>query len=520
MSAAKQYGVKSESGHSKRNLILGILIVVLIAGVIAYANWPRSNDEVALQVGDRAFNVDEVNYFYTQAYQQEAQMAQFYVQLGMEGGMDTNTPASEQVYDEASGQTYADFFRETAVNDLQQLAILLDQAKQAGHTLSDEGKAEVAQQMKGLEDSILQAQVTQGGSEAYYIKYMYGEGMTKAKVKALITDQTLAQEYADLRAEAFTYDDAALDTYYQANRDNLDSYDYRAFSIAATPETDGSLDEEGNPIPATEAQTEAAMTIARNSANEMAGKIRGGTDFSQVAAEYAPEADKTKYQEGDAALTVDSQGSALSSSYASWLKDAARRANDITVLDNGTSGCYVVQFVAREKRESSVETLDVRSLLVTAETTETTAEDGTVTKAANDEQLAAAQAKAHALRDSFDAASEKTPEAFLALAPASDKSISADTQEELARSSYGADFDKQAFTPDAVRAGDVLLTEATDSTGAAIGYRLTYVNALGQARWSYAAESTLRSEAYTNWFEEFKPQYEPAPTDALQKVGS
>lgn len=522
MSAPKHYGAKPEVNHSKRNLVLGILIAVLVIAVIAYANWPKHNNTTAVQIGERGYTVDEVNYFYTQASQQEAQMASLYAQLGMEGGgYDSSLPASEQIQNQESGKTYAEYFRETALTNLQQVAILLDQAKQAGHTLSDKGKESVEQQLKGLEDSILQAQITQGGSKEYYLKRMYGEGMTQSLLKSILTDVTLANEYAETRAEEFTYDDAALDTYYQASKDDLDSYDYRLFYIAAKPETDGTVDAEGKPTEPTEAQTDAALKLARASANEMLGKVKAGANFSTTAASYAEEADKAKYQDGDAALTTDAQGSALSgSSYGDWLMDAARRPNDMTVTDNGTSGCYVVQFVSREKRNNSVETLDVRSLLVTAETTENTAEDGTVTSAPSEEQLAAAKTKAEDLLARFNEAAEKTPEAFLALAPADDKAVTTDTQEKLARSAYGTDFDKQAFQPGSVSVGDVLLVEATDSSSQVIGYRLVYVNALGQSRWMYAAETSLREADYTKWFEELKPNYEPFVTDAMNQIGA
>lgn len=517
MSTAKSYGKQAPPNHSKRNLAIGVIIIAAVAALIIWNNFFRDNTNVtAAKIGEQTFDATEVNYYYAQVYNNTVQMSSLYTQLGMPG-YDTNLSAKEQIYDEESGKTYEDYFRETALSSMQEIVALKAEAAKAGYTLSQEGRDNVDAQIKAIEDGLMQYTIKYGGREAYYLQASYGKGMTKGKLKAILTDVILAEEYAKARAQEFTYDDATIDQYYQENKADLDSYDFHTFFVAANPEA--GTNEDGTPAEPTEEQKTAAMKTARDTANAMAAKVRGGQDFLIAAQNAAPEEDKADYVDGYT-LTSDALGSKVSGAYASWVKDAGRRAGEITVVEDGTNGCYVVQFVAREKRDASLETVDVNSILFTAEVTETTDADGKTTSAPTEEQLAAAKTSADAMLAQWKASTDQSAEAFLALAPSSsnEKDPQASKHEALARNTFGTDFDKWAFTPGAVKVGDTALVEATDQSGAVIGYRLVQITALGQSRWLYTAENALRTKDYDAWFEEIKPNYPITQEEAGMKL--
>ncbi len=513
MSTAKSYGKNAPPNHSKRNLVIGVIIVVAVAALIIWVNFFRDNTNVtAVKIGDESFNATEVNYYYAQVYNQTVQMSSLYAQLGMPS-YDTAKPAKEQIYEEASGKTYEEYFRESALNSMQEVVALKAEAAKVGYTLSQEGRDSVNAQIKSIEDGLTQYTVKYGGREAYYLQASYGKGITKAKLKDILTDATLANEYSKARSQEFTYDEATLDQYYQENSAGLDSYDFNTFFVGITPES--SMNEDGTPAQPTEEQKTAAMGPARDTANAMAAKVKGGEDFLTAARNAAPEEDKDKYVDGYT-LTSDALGSEVTGAYASWLKEDGRRAGQVTVVDEGNNGCVVVQFLAREKRDASLENVDMNSILFTAETTETTDDKGNTTTAPTDDQLAAARTSAEAMLAKWDALEDKSEEAFLALAPdtGNEKDPVAANNTAVARGSFGTAFDKWAFAAGAVQVGDVQLVEAVDQSGSVIGYRLVQITGLGQSRWLYAAENALRTKDYDAWFEEIKPNYPIAQQEA------
>lgn len=513
------YGRKqAEKDRSKQYLILGIVIALVVGALIVWSNWPKNPNVDAVKIGEQTFTTNEVGFYYAQAYNSTWQMAKMYEQYGMSSGYDTTKAPKDQIYDQESGKTYVDYFRETALTQLQQVALLNDQAKKANYALSDAGKASVEQQMKSIESQILQLVVTKGGSEKYYLKAMYGENMTKSLLRSIITDMTRANEYAKHYTEGLSYDRAQLETYYEQNTAALDSYDFRTFFVAAKPES--GVDEAGKPIDPTEEQTAAAMKIARQTADDMAKAVKRGTDFTAAAQQFATEEDKAKYSEDASTLTTDAQGSSLTSAYGAWLKDSARKAGQVEVIEQSGSGYFVVQFLAREKRANSFETADVSSILVKAETTETTDDKGNKTSAPTQEQLAVAKEQAEKLFAQFTSGSDKSAEALLALAPAAKSDvITTATEKKLTRNTYGKAFDQWVFTPAVAQIGEVKVVEATDDAGAAIGYRIAILNGFGQPRWEYAALTALQGAAYSTWFDTQKEQYPIQQLEGMQKVG-
>lgn len=519
MNSANYRGKQAEKDRSKQYIILGIVIALIVGALIVWGNKSTNSNVDAVKIGEQTFKTSEVEYYYTQAYNSTWQMAKMYEQYGMSSGYDTTKAPKDQIYEEASGKTYADFFRETALTQLQQVALLNDQAKKDNYKLSEAGNASVEQQMKSIESQILQLVVTKNGSEDYYLKAMYGKNMTKSLLKRILTDVTLADEYAKHRTEGLNYEPTQIETYYQQNAVALDSYDFRTFFVAAKPES--GVDETGKPVEPTEEQTAAAMNIARATADDMAKAVKRGTDFTVAAQQFAPEAEKATYAEDTSTLTTDAQGSSLTSVYGDWLKDGARKAGQVEVIEQSGSGYFVVQFLAREKRDNSFETVDVSSILVTAETTETTDESGTKTSAPTADQLAAAKTKAEEILAQFTNGSDKSADALLALASAQKSdAITTASESKLARNTYGKNFDQWAFAPGTAQIGTVQMVEATDNAGAAIGYRIALLNGFGQPRWQYAALTALQNADYSAWLETEKAQYPIQELDGMKQVGN
>lgn len=521
MTKSFQKGNQPDKPLSKLYVALGVVVAVLVAALILWNNglFQKSETVTAATIGEQAFDNTEVSYYYYQVYNSTYNMAKMYEQYGMSYGYDTSLKPEEQFYDEEAGKTWADYFRETALNQLQQVVILTDQAGKDQYSLSEEGAASVDAQMKSIDAQLTQYSVTYGGRESYYFGQMYGENMTKGLLKDLITQATLANEYAQWRADQFTYDEAALTAYYKAHTEDLDSFDYRICFIPAKPETE--VDEEGNQAAPTEEQTAAAMKLAKQAADEMASQVKRGKDFNLLATEYADETAREQYKDPSYNLTIDGLGSSLTAVYGDWLKDDARRAGQVGVIEQEGSGYYVVQFLGRERRDNSYQTVDASSILVKAETTESTDEQGNTVNKPTEEQLAAARTAAEDILTQWEAVSDQTSDAFLALAPAAaeGEEPAGEALTEVSRNTYGADFDKWAFTPGAATLGSSSIVEATDEMGTVIGYRIMYLTAFGQPRWEFGAESALRSADYQVWFEGVKEGYPITQAEGMKLVG-
>lgn len=428
-----------------------------------------------------------------------------YAAFGMEGGYDTSLSASAQFYDEANGITYADYFLDTAIQQLQQVAILCAEAEAAGYTLSEEGQAIFDQNMNYL----TMYSVQQMMDEESYLKMLYGRDMTMDLFQKVLTDSILAEEYAQLKANEFTYSAGELEDYYSENTDAMDSYDFRYCYIDYQVEE--KTDEEGNTIAATDEEIAAAMDVAKENAAAMIAQVKEGAAFNSTAAQYLDETTASAYS-SDAEYNhrTDVLGSELATSIiadaGTWLMEAGRTAGDITSIEMENSGYCVVQFLGREKGEDTYQTMDYRAIVVMAETDFN--EDGTAALP-TDEQNTSAKDQAEELLAQWKEG-DGDAESFAALASQeSDDEATKDNGglvEDADRSLIAASLADWLFA-DGRKVGDAAVVSYTDDTGNVVGYQVVFAEDFGEIRWEYAAANALRTEDYNAWYAELQESY-------------
>lgn len=496
------------SKKAKLYWAIGIIVAVLVAALLIWHTFFFDNQNaVAATVGDQEFSTTEVAYYYNTTANTYLAQAQQYQQMGMDMGYDTSLSPSEQMYNEEKGITYADYFLEQALNQLQQVSILCTEADAAGYTLSAEGEAAVKDNMDTLYTYSVQSGM---GSESAYLKASYGRGMTKSLFKDIVTRSILASEYAQEKQNAFSYSEEELNAYYQEHPADLDTYDYRFCYLNAAFED--KTDEEGNPVEPTEEETKAAMDQAKKNADSMVAQVRAGTAFNTAALEYLDETSAASYEDPEYNHKTDTLGASLTATYKDWLTDSARQAGDITAIEvNGTGYC-VVQFLGRTKEENSYQTMSYRAIQVLAETTPS--EDG-ATALPTEEQLATAKEEAEGLLDQWKQG-EATEDSFIALAK--EHSDDAATKEDgglhkdANRDTMETDYLDFLFAADR-KAGDTTILPSTDSSGNEVGYQILYLQDFGQIRWKYQAESALRTADYDSWYSKLQETYPAALTE-------
>ncbi len=513
---------KEERKNKARDIfyvVIGAIVVVLIAALLFWHSGILQRSTAAATVDDEKYNVGDVSYYYYSVKNQTVKMANQYAQYGMNYGYDTTLEPSEQIYNKNTGETYEAYFKETALDNLRWVILMNGEAKKAGYTLSDDGKAEI----QSAKDSISKYSTQSGYTKSAYLKLLYGTYMTESIFNKQLEMNVLAQEYATYYKNQFTYTDAELEDYYKENSTKLDTYDFRYCFIASNVET--TKDSEGNEQTATDEQKAAAQKAAVADAEKMVARVKAGEAFNTVAADCVSSDTKASYADAEYNHVTDKLGSDVSSTaYGTWVTDASRTKGDCGYVESGTSGCYVILFNSRTRSENTYQTVDVRHILIKAETTsaspspsaDPSASPSTATTALpTAEQLAAAKAKAEDLLAQWKAG-DATSDSFAALANANSEDPGSNTKgglyEGVTRGQMIASFSDWCFA-DGRKAGDTGIVENTDSSGNVVGYHVMYLEKLGEVRWKYQANSDLATADYNTWYNGLEFSYVVKPVD-------
>ena len=530
----KQRRDMKEAQKAKNKKILywvcGIAAVVLIVALLVWDSGIFQRRTAAATVGDKTYTVADVSFYYSSTQRTLAQYAGY----GLISYDSSKSPA-EQVLDATAvsnltnyfgieaieGETFHDVFQREALDALQYEALMCDQAKAEGYTLSDAGKKQVEDNFQSFKDAAKQ----QGTSVTKLIQANYGKYLTESVFKTHLTNAQLASEFEQHKKDSYNYTDAELDAYYQDHKSDLDTYDYRVAFVSGAPEA--KTDADGNAVDPTAAETTVAMQQAKAKADAMAEQVRGGTDFNEAAQQYVAETSQAQYADPEYAHYTNIGSSISASSYGEWLTSSTHKANDVGVVEEaGGTGYYVVQYLNSYLDKETIYSVDIRHILVKAETTEpeptpsesadpeeTAAPETTQPAAPTEEQYAAAKAKIESIQAEFEAG-DKTPEAFGALAAKySEDPGSKDDggyYEVTQSTNFFADFKNWCLDPTR-KPGDLGIIQNTQD--GQYGYHLMYFQETGPLSWKHNAQTTMQADAYQQWYDGIVGDYTAAAVD-------
>lgn len=518
----------------RRNKILaiigGIVAVALVVLLLVWNSGVFSRHTTALTVGEHKLSVVDMDYYYHETMNnyasREQSLASQYAAAGMEykTTFDVSVDPREQVYDEASGQTFYDYFKEQAKDTAAQICALYDAATAADYTLSEDAQAQLDEALESLDSVVKQYNF---GSRDAYLKRVYGRNMTYGAYRENLEMNILAYDYFNSQsAKMQDYSDEELQAYYDANPGKLDNYDYDyVYFDGSAPSTDA----DGNAIEVTDEAKAAALADAKTKADAFLAAVKAAgaeTTFSAVAT-----------QQG---LTATPRtgviGTTLSSApYAEWIMDDSRKDGDVDVFELEGTAYYVVQFHSRYFSDDP--TIDVRHILASYEADETVEHDHdeSGTHVFTDAEKEAAHAKAQSWLDEYNAG-EKTAEAFGILAerysgdgrnpngewPADvpedqrteDGPLYAPggLYEKVAKGDMVKPFEDWIFDP-ARKEGDTGLVQ-TD-----YGWHVMYFQALNRPAWMDAAESAKQAEDQEAFMDSIEAGHEAQEGSGWSDVG-
>ena len=516
----KQRQEQKEQQAAKRKAVLytviGVVIAVLVVILLVWHSGIFQRRATAVSVGGRDYNVNDVEYYFRSALLNE-----YYIGYYTTGSaaFDPSGDLHTQYVDEEKTQSYYDYFMDQAISQLTNVAALENAAAEEGYTLTDADKATVEESINSTKTS---AEENGYPNLESYLKANYGKYMTTSAYRTCVERATLVSSYQTAYSDKQEVTDEDLETYYQENAADLDSYDYRYISISGSaPST---TDDEGNTVEPTEEEQQAAMDAAKAKAEEFAAAVEAADDrsaaFGQLAPDYVSESVKESYAEDpDYSLYTGSVGSGLSAGYSEWLKDDSRTAGDVTVIE-GSTNYYVVLFLDRYRSEDP--TVDIRHILIKAELTQEddpATEDVDESTVPTQEALDAAKAKAESLLAQWESG-DKTAESFGELANANSADTGSNTNgglyTQVARGTMFDAFDAWIFD-ESRQSGDTTLVENPQSGQQ--GWHVIYFQDWDTPVWKNTADSSIRSQRVNDWLTSLTEGLEAVQGSGAKYVG-
>lgn len=516
MSASREkksrQGVQARGGEKQQEsrgrtvlyTLIGIVAVIAVVAILVVNSGVLENMSPAVTINGTDYAVSELRYYYNQVYSQEYSKSIY----GM-SSFDPSQSPKDQIYDQESGQTWADYFLEQSKTQLVQSLALSQAAQEEGMTLSQENQDSV----KSAVTKVNAAWASNGYTSAdAYLKVAYGKGMTMEKYTQLLERDYLARQYATEYSDSITYTQEELEGYYEKNASTLDTYRLSSFTFrASVPQQ---TDEEGNTVTLTQEEQTQALESAKEEAKKLAEEfqaaLESGEDAQALADEYAGKElpDGVSFSSNIAYTTT---GNYLSDLYADWAKDQ-RTQGDLTLVeqDNTSSySYYVVRFEDRYREDTP--TVDMRTILVAAETDTETGEP-------TQEQYDAAKAEAEDLLEQWQSG-EATEDSFAQLA----QENSADTgsssngglYSQVAPGDMVDTVDQWLFDPSR-KSGDVGLVQNTESSTK--GWHLLYYVGQDDPTWMLDARDAMRSADLQSWLDELESAYQVVDGGSLKYV--
>jgi len=516
MSASREKSRRKEqpdnAGSKKKGMSKGlkwtivVVCAVLVIAVITFFTMLTSGFFVthttAAVVDGHSISPAMVNYFYKDAYNTFYQNYSSYISYIL----DTTKALDEQVYDQDTGETWADYFTDEGLKNASQVYAIYDEAIKKGYTLTADDQSSI--------DSTIATSKSYATSSGYsldaFLAAQYGNGCNEKTYRSYLELTTVAQSYAKQIYNGFTYTQDDLKTEYAANPNTYDGVDFRVFpvtaSLFATTDTtsDSASDASSSAASSSAASSSAASSSAASSsadtsaadaevaakeeamASSMAEAAKGDEQaFIDQAYQNASSDTKDSYKDDAYSLKSDIRYSSATSSYnqdlADWLFDSSRQNGDTTYIA-GNDGYFVAFYVGRETHDYNL--VNVRHILISvSDTTDTTAMD-------------TAKAKAEDLLAQYEAG-DKTEDAFAALAKANSEdtgtAANGGLYENVVPGATVTSFNDWCYDS-ARKPGDTGVIEST------YGYHVMYfVNADGTNYRDYLVENGLRSGDYSDW---------------------
>lgn len=497
----RQIAEQQEAKKVKMYTIAFVVVLVILLAIAAYVGISQyirtsgvnENKTIALTVGDTQLNNTELNYFFMDS------VNNFYSQNGNYAaifGLDVTKPLNQQVMDPETGDTWADYFVNTAKTNATSVYALYGAAVKEGFTMPEAQQNSVDSTISTLE---LYSTIYGYKDANQYLKAIYGSGASLESYRSYLEKTMLASAYQTAYADSLTFTDADLRAAEADNYNKYSSYAYNYYNLPVSKFLEGgTTDENGNTTYSDEEKAAAQQKA------EAAAKSLTGEEITTAQALDAAIAALSINADNDTAMSTryDAQSyTGINSTIAQWLSDSSRKEGDITYLANSTTdadgketinGYYVVRFDS--VNDNTFPLKNVRHILVSFEGG-TSDDSGNITY--SEEEKAAAKATAEELLNQWKSG-EATEDSFAALATekSSDTGSTANggLYEDIYPNQMVASFNDWCFA-EGRKAGDTGIVETQ------YGYHVMYFVGDSDVTYrDYQIRNELTENAVSEWY--------------------
>lgn len=317
-------------------VLMALAIAASMAACVKDNAGGKEQQTQAVTVGTHTLSAVELNYFFVDAVVEWYNFNANYAYLM---GFDPTKPLSQQIISSATGETWADSFLNTALDNIRSTYALYDMAIANGFQLSAADQAQIDAHIQEMEDVIAYySELYQSMGYTYpystvddYLLIAYGAGSSMDTYLKYYEVCTVSNAYYYDYFDSLTYNDITLRQYEADKYAKYNSYSYAVYYVAVK---DYESAEQAEAV----AQQLADGAYADQAAFDEAIRnldINAGTKTPKLSEIHSNEL-----------------YSKLSDSYAQWLADAQRISGDMTavphmlVADDADSlqGYYVVRF--------------------------------------------------------------------------------------------------------------------------------------------------------------------------------
>ena len=467
------------------------IIAVIIAAMLVLAGFSGCASEeaekessVALKIGNAEYTEEEVNYIYVATFNEIYNY--YYSAYGeyISTLVDVTVPLEEQTVD--GTRSWHEYLLDATVNTLTQITGINEKATEAGFVLPEEYQKDLDTFEEQLETIAAEAGMT--GKE--YIETSYGKDVSVETVKSMTGLQIYCNAFLQDYVSKIEVSDEEIASYYEANKKDIDTVDFRYYSSIYASEGEEALTKE-------EAEAQANAIAAVHTADE----------FNALAKEYTTDEEQKKlFDEKDATLFPGATYASTGIEEVSeWLFDDARVQGDTMIYhDEAYSNFLTVMF--EERIDPAYNYIDVRHILIAPE------EDAEGNS--SDEAWTAAEAKATEILDGY-LAGEMTEEAFGELAKehsADGNAAQGGIYENVRKGQMVQTFNDWCFDEARV-SGDTGIVKTQ------FGYHIMYFVGTGDNNLATVVKPLVEEEKYNAFMAECTEGLTAEPTEAFENCG-
>lgn len=467
--------------------------VMLVSGCSSVQGGSTNGGDAAVTIGDYVVDAAEMQYRYEESITQFYNQNYSYISLM---GVDLSGDLSAQMI--SADKTWRDYFMESSMYAILEQGYLLNEAKANGFELDAKQKADVEKSFSDFYN-----QVTAAGYDVEtYLKENYGSEMTSEAFERIVTNEAMAFYYYQYLISNINVDDAALNSYYEANKKNVDSVDFHIYHFAYTVPETAEGEEPADDSYKTEAKAQADAALAAiNTVEEFEPYVRSilsAEDLASWTQDYSFAT--AKYDE-------------IFTELADWLFDDARVKNDKTVLEYN-NGYFVAMFDNRYLDD--YKTVDVRHCLIATSTVPTVTVEGTdeidyeataANQAASDSEK---QTKAEALLNDWVSAGA-TEADFIKMANENSEDGAVDgLYTKILKGEMVKEFEDWCFDSSR-QPGDYGIVKTQ------YGYHIMYFSAYNELEWKLNAISTVQQTEYEKMYDSFAAKYPVIKNESVLK---